>query len=115
MVNKSLEKNVVKENKKMLSKSDSSSDSGVAELKSIDELPETAKRKISVVSREARSSPNIKEEIIESQLNVEFKVDPVSNSLDRRKRSFENINLQPKWHCSPKPVWKATVEVCFSV
>lgn len=98
-----------------LTKSDSSTDSGVAEVNS-NEFPTKSKRKISVIAREARSSPNVKDEIKESQLHVEFQIErkecPVSSSLlDKRKRSFESVTLQPKWHCPPKSVWKPTVEV----
>ncbi len=102
--------------KRMISKSDSSSDSGVAEISSKNSPSKITKRKISVIAREARSSPNVKEDIIEAQLNVEFKIEKNENSvpcssLDKRKRSFENVTLQPKWHCPPKSVWKPTVEV----
>lgn len=39
--------------------------------------------------------------------------DPSScSSLEKRKRSFECVSINPKWHCPPKSIWKPMLDVC---
>lgn len=106
------------EETKSLTKSDSSSDSGVAEVCPKESPTKQSKRKISVIARESRSSPDVKEYIKEAEFELKIEKTQEEDkkekpcSLDQRKRSFESVALQPKWHCPPKTVWKPTVEVC---
>ncbi|XP_065205688.1 uncharacterized protein LOC135835380 isoform X2 [Planococcus citri] len=104
------------EETKSLTKSDSSSDSGVAEVCPKESPSKVSKRKISVIARESRSSPDVKEYIKEAEIELKIENNEEEEKkekpfcIDQRKRSFESVALQPKWHCPPKTVWKPTVE-----
>ena len=83
------------EETKSLTKSDSSSDSGVVDV---------------CKNREMKSASDISDEAFEWQPKNERQLSG-GVVADGRQHSFENVNLQPKWHCPPKNIWKPTVEV----